>query len=107
LAALPAQATSDQGAQLLAALSAGQAVIRLRGMRQRLADPAALDHALGCLAAADVAGAQDWLARFLARPSAGDEDAAPDEVHARAAAAVLQEILDRHGRFFAMAVAGV
>jgi hypothetical protein len=83
-------------------LSAGQAVIRLREMRQRLADPAALDHALGCLAAADIAGARDGLARFLARPSIGNEAAAPDEVHARAAAAVIREILDRHGRFFAM-----
>jgi uncharacterized membrane protein YccC len=107
LAAMPTEATNDQGAQLLAALSAGQVVIRLRGMRQRLADPAPLDHALGCLAAADVAGARDWLARFLARPSTGDGFAPPDEIHARAAAAVLQEILDRHGRFFAMAVAGV
>jgi uncharacterized membrane protein YccC len=102
LAAMPVEATSDEGAQLLAALSAGQAVIRLREMRQRLADPAALDHALGCLAAADIAGARDGLARFLARPSIGNEAAAPDEVHARAAAAVIREILDRHGRFFAM-----
>ena len=107
LAALPQQATLEQGAQLLAALSAGLAVIRLRAMRQRLADPSALDHALGCLATGDIAGARDWLAWFLARPVAGDGDAAPDEAHARAAAAVIREILGRHGGFFAMTMANI
>ncbi len=103
LAALPAEASLEEAARLLAALSAGEAVITLRNGRARLADGEALDRALACLAAADLDGTWRALADFSTQQAETPAHAEREPMRARAAAAVISEALTRHAAFFASA----
>ncbi|HLZ68117.1 MAG TPA: FUSC family protein [Aliidongia sp.] len=104
VAALPAEASLEDGARLVAALSAGTAIIDLKQARARLAEPAALDRALAALARADLAGTRAGLDRLDAHaPDGGDADPA-FAMRVRAAAAVIGEALARHPGFFGSAV---
>ena len=99
-AAMPEQATPLQRAQLLAALSAGEAVIDLRDTSAELAGRGALDRALASLAAPNSAGARHWLARFSAEQALGEAPEALLGMRGRAAAATIAETLGRHSAFF-------
>jgi hypothetical protein len=99
-AAMPEQATSLQRAQILAALSAGEAVIDLRDTRAELEGRSALDRALASLAAPNSAGARHWLARFSTEQALGAAPEALLGMRGRAAAAVIAETLARHETFF-------
>jgi uncharacterized membrane protein YccC len=106
LAAMPLQATLEEIAQLLAALSVGGMMIHLRSARDSLAQPELLDRALECFARADLAGTQDWLSRFSTAQMSGESPAALPGMRACAAAATINEALDRHPDFFATAIGG-
>jgi uncharacterized membrane protein YccC len=101
VAALPAQASLEDAARLVAALSAGEAVIHLREVRRQLAGKQFLDRALQCLAAADIAGTKRALALFSAEQADGPMQEALEGVRARGSAAVITEALARHPVFFA------
>jgi len=102
LAAMPKQATLEDAARLVAVLSAGEAVIQLREARRQLAGQEMLDRALGCLAAADIAGTREALDLFCAQqPAAGAAPEALQGMRARCAATVINEALARHAGFFA------
>jgi|SRR5579859_3986616 len=98
LAALPAQATLEDEARLLAGLSVGEATIALMSAHGRLAAREALDRALASLAEADVAGARRWLDAF--RDGQADESPAPAGFHPAAVATVIDDALARHPEFF-------
>ena len=108
LAALPTEASREDGARLVAALSVGNAIIDLRDARGSLVGRDALDHALAHLAKADIGGTQAALELFSARQSEG---AAPEStaegalggMRAQAAAAVISQALGRHPLYFAAA----
>ena len=89
LAALPDQAEPLQRSQLLAALSVGTEIIRLRRIAPRLGLGADLDAALAALAQGNSAIATARLARLdhrlAARPGAGRR---PSSLSARAAASL-------------------
>jgi uncharacterized membrane protein YccC len=100
LAAMPAQAAPVELAQLVAALSAGEAVIDLRDARAELAGRGTLDRALASLAAPNSAGTRHWLARFSTEQALGEAPEALPGMRGRAAAAIIAETLARHGAFF-------
>lgn len=104
LAALPPQATLEEVAQLIAALSAGEAVIKLRNSGVHGADRVMLERALAHFAAADVVSACDWFARFREQQSAGTAAGPLSGLHTRATAAVIALILRRHAEFFSTRV---
>jgi uncharacterized membrane protein YccC len=101
LAAMPEQATLEQEAELLAGLSVGEATIALLGVRPDLPGRDALDHALECLAGANVAGAREWLARFCVQQAGVATAEAQRGVHAAVQATLIADALTRHARFFA------
>ena len=100
LAVMPKESTLEEEAELLAALSVGQASVALRATRWRSTERATLDRALACLAEAKVAEAHDGLVRFAAaqseRPAASGERGIDAAVQATLIAGALQ----RHGPFF-------
>jgi uncharacterized membrane protein YccC len=112
LAAMPEVATPLQLAQLLAALSTGEAVIDLRSARPRLAGQDLLDRALASLAEPDSVAARYWLSRFNTAQELGTTQepgamqqlgTAPEALagmRGRAAATVIADALARHGAFF-------
>jgi uncharacterized membrane protein YccC len=103
LAALPAQTTLEEGAQMLAVLSVGEAVIILRDGDVHPPAGRDTDRALANLAAGDIAGARQVFAAISAPGiEAGDEP--PTALSVRAAAAVIVEALTRHHVFFEAAV---
>jgi len=100
LGALPAQATALQRAQLIAALSVGDAVIYLRrphASLDALGERKTLDAALNALARGDVASVRANLARF---ETAHREESRIDIVRCRVAAMVIADALGRHEAFF-------
>ena len=97
---MPEQATPVQLAQLVAALSAGEAVIDLRNTSAELAGRGALDRALASLAAPNSAGARHWLARFSAEQALGEAPEALAGMRSRAAASIIAQTLARHAAFF-------
>ncbi|MET1029030.1 MAG: FUSC family protein [Dongiaceae bacterium] len=104
LAAMPKQATLEDAARLVAVLSAGEAIILLRDAYRQLAGQEELDHALRCLATADIDGARKAFALFCARQPAESATAEVLEgMRARIAATVITEALARHAGFFASA----
>ncbi len=100
LAAMPAQATLEQEAQLLAALSVGQASIALLVAPRAAEARETLDRALSCLAKANTAEAHEAFVSFAAAHS--DSQAAGGERSADAAAqaTLIADALNRHARFF-------
>lgn len=104
LAALPPQATLEEVAQLLAAVSAGEAVIELRNSGVDGAARVMLERALANFAMADVVGARDWFARFCELQPAGAATGSLPGLRVRATAAVIALILRRHAGFFSTRV---
>ena len=102
LSALPDQALPLQRSQLVAALSVGSEVIRLRRIAPRLGLGADLDMALAALAHGDSSGASARLARldhFLAaRPGAGPETQLT--LRARSNILAISEALMQHASYF-------
>ena len=99
LAALPDQATLEEEAELLAALSVGQACIALLRAPATCTARDALERAMACLAEANTAQA---LARFVRFAAAQSERQAVGERGADAAvqATLIADALKRHERFF-------
>jgi uncharacterized membrane protein YccC len=102
LSALPDQAEPLQRSQLVAALSVGSEIIRLRRIAPRLGLGADLDMALAALAHGDSSGASARLARldhFLAaRPGAGPETQLT--LRARSNILAISEALMQHASYF-------
>jgi uncharacterized membrane protein YccC len=101
LAAMPTTATQEQLAQLVAALSSGEAVIQLRDWRGTFIGTDHLDCALAALSAGNVPGAHYWLAKFVAMLSEGEAPASLAALRGQAAASVIADAFARHSAFFA------
>jgi uncharacterized membrane protein YccC len=101
LAAMPSEATLEETAELLAALSVGQAAIALLQARPRLSAGQTLDRGLAELAEANVPVARQTLLRFCTQQ--GEQGAADFDEGADAAvlATLIADALRRHPRFFA------
>ena len=100
LAVLPAQASLEQEAQLVAALSAGEAAITLRGARPYPSAGRTLDQAFAELAEANVAAAHERLTRFSAH-QVGEAKVEPRRaLQAAVQATLIADALSRHPRFF-------
>jgi hypothetical protein len=102
LAAMPAQATPLQHAELLAALSVGCEVIQLRQIVRHLGRGPELDPAISALAEGDSTRAIALLARLdgvLAADAAGGP---PRQaiVRARGGILALSEVLAKHAAYF-------
>jgi len=100
LAMMPPEATLEQHARLIAALSIGDAVIYLRRPHKHLYDRRPLDTALAALAAGDVALARSELARFDRTLAASPNGATTDAMRCRVAAMVIADALERHADYF-------
>jgi uncharacterized membrane protein YccC len=100
LAVLPAQASLEQEAQLVAALSAGEAAITLRGARPSPSAGRTLDQAFAELAEANVAAAHEMLTRFSAHQVREAEVEPQLALQAAVQATLIADALDRHPRFF-------
>jgi uncharacterized membrane protein YccC len=100
LAVLPVQASLEQEAQLVAALSAGEAAISLLGARPYPSAGRTLDQAFAELAEANVAAAREGLTRFSAY-EVREEGVEPQRaLQAAVQATLIADALDRHPRFF-------
>lgn len=102
LAALPEQAEPLQRAELVAALSVGREIIRLRRAARRLEAESELDAALAALARGDSEAANERLARLDARLAALP-DAAPGarvRLRARGSLLAISEALTQHATYF-------
>ena len=102
LSALPNEMTPLPRAQLLAALAAGQEIIRLRPMVHRLGLDGDIAPALAALAQGDSAGATAYLTRLDAALAGhvGDRTAMESVLRARGSVLVLSELLEQHADFF-------
>jgi hypothetical protein len=102
LAALPEQAEPLQRAQLLAALSVGTEIIRLRRVARRFELHAELDAALDALARGDCAVATELLARYDKRLAAFTSTRPGARVRLRARSSILAmlEALAQHRAYF-------
>ena len=102
LAAMPDQATLEQHARLLAALSAGYEIIQLRFVARHLGLGSRLEAVLAMLAEGDSARAIvafSHLDAVLASDAAGGQ-AAQDVQRARARILALSEALTKHADYF-------
>jgi uncharacterized membrane protein YccC len=102
LAAMPDEATPLQRAELLAALSLGKEILRLRGSAQRLGFAGELDLPFPAIAQGDSGTAIAHLARFDSRlamlgPTGADRQTV---LRARASVIMLSELLSRHAPYF-------
>jgi uncharacterized membrane protein YccC len=104
LAALPDQAEPLQRARLLAALSVGAEIIKLRHMAPRLGAVAELDAALLAMAQADSATAIAQLRQLDRRLASGADGRSETAIalRARGRVLVLAEALAAHGSYFDM-----
>jgi uncharacterized membrane protein YccC len=102
LSALPEQAEPSQRAQLLAALSVGTEIIRLRRVARRFELHAELDAALDALARGDSSAAAKRLARYdkalASFPSTGP--GARVRLRARGSILAISEALVQHRAYF-------
>jgi hypothetical protein len=98
LAAMPRIATQEQLAQLVAALSSGEAVIQLRDWRRTFVATDHLDCALAALSAGNIPGTRYWLAKFVATLS--ESEGSLVALRGQAAASVIEDALARHAAFF-------
>lgn len=99
LSAMPREATPLQRAQLLASLSVGFEIVRLRPVALRLGVGADLEHALASLAEGKCSTAIACLTRLDA-VLAGNEFARREVVWARARILILSEVLLEHADYF-------
>jgi hypothetical protein len=99
LAAMPGEATPLQRAQLLASLSVGSEIIRLRPEVLRLGVGADFEHALAALAQGNSSTAIARLTRLDAA-LAGNDYAEREVVRARARILTLSEVLREHADYF-------
>jgi len=100
LSALPPQAELLQGAQLVAALSVGTEIIRLRRVADRLGVSRQLDGALDALAQGDGAVATERLAEVDHRLAAIPDSEDVSRLRARAGIRAMSEALALHGAYF-------
>jgi uncharacterized membrane protein YccC len=102
LSALPEQAEPLQRAQLLAALSAGTEIIRLRRFARRFELHAELDAALDALARGDSSVATERLARYDKRLAGFPSTKPGARVRLRARSSILAmlEALAQHAAYF-------
>ena len=100
LAVMPLQASLDERAQLLAALSVGEAAIALLGGRRQAPAGRALDQAFADLAQANIVAAREELTRFSAQQFAHVEVEPQREMQAAVQATLIADALDAHPHFF-------
>jgi uncharacterized membrane protein YccC len=102
LSALPEQAEPLQRAQLMAALSVGTEIIRLRRVARRLDQDAELDAALDALAKGDSSVASERLARLDKRLAglASTTPGARFRLRARGSILAMSEALAQHAAYF-------
>jgi uncharacterized membrane protein YccC len=102
LTALPDQAEPLQRAQLVAALSVGAEIIRLRRMAPSLGAAAELDEAFGAIALGNRAIAIAQLRQLDRRlaSSPGSDQKALTALRARSRILVISEALAEHGSYF-------
>jgi uncharacterized membrane protein YccC len=102
LAALPEQAEPLQRAELVAALSVGREIIRLRRVARRLGTDSELDAALAPLARGDSFAAGERLSRLDARLAAfqGTRPGAQIRLRARGSILAVMEALAQHAAYF-------
>jgi ABC-type cobalamin/Fe3+-siderophores transport system ATPase subunit len=103
LAVMPQEATLEEEAQVLSALSVGEAAVTLLEFRPDLSTGDALDQALAELAEGNVAAAQESLARFSAEQSKGTPVEDGRGMSVAVQATLIADALLRHPRFFARA----
>jgi uncharacterized membrane protein YccC len=108
LAVMPDEATPLQRAQLLAALSVGSEIIRLRQLTRELELGAEFDLVLASVAQGDSSSAAAHLARLDAALAAceGSEHGPQTIMRARASALSLSEALDQHAVYFGAGAQG-
>ena len=108
LAVMPNEATPLQRAQLLAALSVGSEIIRLRQLTHGLDLGAEFDPVLASVAQGDSASAAAHLARLDAALAArtGIEPETQTVMRARASVLALSEALDQHAVYFGAGAQG-
>jgi uncharacterized membrane protein YccC len=99
LSVMPDAATQLQRAQLLAALSVGMEIMRLRPLAHRLGLSADLGSALAALARGDSATAIAGLMR-LDEVLADHAITGPDALHGRSSILALTEVLSQHASYF-------
>ncbi len=101
-AALPEQAVSEQRAWLVAALSVGVEIIRLRRLPARHDTTAELDRAFAAIARGDSGVAIDVLARLNRRlaASTADDETTSDGLRARAGILAIAEALAQYPSYF-------
>jgi uncharacterized membrane protein YccC len=104
LAAMPTTATQEQLAQLVAALSSGEAVIQLRDWRRTFVATDHLDSALAALGAGNIPATRYWLAAFVAMLSESEMSGSLAALRGQAAASVVADALASHSAFFAGAL---
>jgi uncharacterized membrane protein YccC len=100
LAVMPMQASLEDTAQLLAALSVGEATIALLGARRDVSANGALDQAFAELAEADVVAAREKLTWFSTYQSARAQVEPGHALQAAVQAALIADALGRHPHFF-------
>jgi len=108
LAVMPDEATPMQRAQLLAALSVGSEIIRLRQLTLDLDLGAEFDPVLASVAQGDSSSAAAHLARLDAALAActGTEPGVQTIMRARASVLSLSEALDQHAVYFGTGAQG-
>ena|ERR1700676_3479107 len=97
---MPQQATREEEAHLLAALSVGEAAITLLQFRPYLSTGDTLDQAFAELAEGNVAAAQESLARFCAEQIQETHAEGGRGMSAAIQATLIADALVRHPRFF-------
>ena len=101
LAVMPKSATLEEQAELLAALSVGQAAITLLQLRPYLLNREALDRACAGLAKGHVVAAHESLTRFSAEQTQGTPVGGARGTSAAIQATLIADALLRHPSFFA------
>jgi len=101
LAAMPAQATLEEEAELLAALSAGEASIALLADLGPVEARDTLARAMASLAKTNAAEAHEGFVRFAAAQSDWRPPRNERSVDAASQATLIADALRRHGPFFA------
>jgi hypothetical protein len=102
LSVFPDAATPLQRAQLLAALSVGTEIIRLRHIARGLGLGTDLDAALAAVARGNGAAATSGLAGLdhILMSLSGAETEAPLAIRARASILAISEVLAQHSAYF-------
>ena len=100
LAVMPLQASLEESAQLLAALSVGEAAIAVLGIRRQASAGRALEQAFADLAEANIVAAREGLTRFSAQQFTHAEAEPQREMQAAVQATLIADALGVHPHFF-------